>query len=52
MPTQKSLDRGFFEIKESTHNNADGSVGVTKTPEVTGKGQIYFVNKFLQELDV
>lgn len=50
MPTQKSLDRGFFEIKETTHNNADGSVRITKTPKVTGKGQIYFVNKFLQEL--
>ncbi len=51
MPTQKSLDRGFFEIKETTHNNADGSVRITKTPKVTGKGQIYFVNKFLQELE-
>lgn len=51
MPTQKSLDRGFFEIKETTHNNADGSVRITKTPKVTGKGQIYFVNKFLQEFE-
>lgn len=50
MPTQKSLDRGFFEIKETTHNNADGSVRITKTPKVTGKGQIYFVNKFLQDV--
>ncbi|MCT1228193.1 oxidoreductase [Lactococcus lactis] len=51
MPTQKSLDRRYFEIKETTHNNADGSVRITKTPKVTGKGQIYFVNKFLQELE-
>lgn len=50
MPTQKSMTRGLFEIKESTHNNADGSVRITKTPKVTGKGQIYFVNKFLQEI--
>ncbi|WP_242328057.1 phage antirepressor [Lactococcus lactis] len=47
MPTQKALDRGLFEIKESTHNNPDGSVKITKTPKVTGRGQIYFINKFL-----
>ena len=47
MPTQKSIDLGLFEIKESTVQNPDGSVRVTKTPKVTGKGQIYFVNKFI-----
>ena len=47
MPTQKGMDRGFFEIKERTVNNPDGSIRITKTPKVTGKGQIYFVNKFL-----
>lgn len=46
MPTQKSMDMGLFKIKESTHNNPDGSVRITKTSKVTGKGQIYFINKF------
>lgn len=50
MPTQKSMDLGLFEIKEGTRLHADGSIAVTKTPKVTGKGQIYFVNKFLQTL--
>ncbi|KST85379.1 Phage antirepressor protein [Lactococcus lactis subsp. lactis] len=50
MPTQKSMDLGLFEIKEGTRLHADGSIAVTKTPKVTGKGQIYFVNKFLQEV--
>lgn len=47
MPTQKSLDLGLFEIKESTVQNPDGSVRITRTPKCSGKGQIYFVNKFL-----
>ena len=49
MPTQKSIDLGLFEIKESTVQNPDGSVRITKTPKVTGKGQIYFVNKLIKE---
>ena len=47
MPTQKSMDLGLIEIKESTVNNPDGSVRINKTPKVTGKGQQYFINKFL-----
>lgn len=47
MPTQKAADMGLFEVKESTVNNPDGSVRVTKTTKVTGKGQVYFINKFL-----
>lgn len=47
MPTQKSMDRRLFEIKESTVQNPDGSVRITKTPKVTGKGQVYFVNVFM-----
>ena len=47
MPTQKSVDLGVIEIKERAINNPDGSVRVTKTPKVTGKGQQYFINKFL-----
>lgn len=47
MPTQRSMEAGLFEIKERTINNPDGSVRITKTVLVTGKGQQYFVNKFL-----
>ena len=46
-PKQRYVERGLFEIKESTINNPDGSVRITITPKVTGKGQVYFVNKFL-----
>lgn len=48
MPTQKSMEAGLFKIKERTINNPDGSVRITKTVLVTGKGQQYFVNKFLK----
>lgn len=48
-PKQKYIEQGLFEIKESTINNPDGSVRVTLTTKVTGKGQIFFVNKFLGE---
>lgn len=46
-PTQYSMDLGLFEVKERTVNNPDGSIRITRTTKVTGKGQIYFVNKFL-----
>lgn len=46
MPSQKSMELGLMEIKESTINNADGSVRLNKTTKVTGKGQIYFVNRY------
>ena len=49
MPTQKGMDRGLFEVRERTVNNPDGSVRVTKTTKVTGKGQQYFINVFLGE---
>ena len=48
MPTQRAMEMSLFEIKESTHQNPDGSIRITRTPKVTGKGQIYFVNKFLK----
>ena len=47
MPMQKSMELGLFEIRERTINNPDGSVRITKTVLVTGKGQQYFINKFL-----
>ena len=48
MPTQTAMERGLFEVKESTVVNPDGSVRVTKTTKVTGKGQQYFINLFLE----
>lgn len=46
-PTQKSMDLGLFEVKERTITNPDGSTRITLTTKVTGKGQVYFINKFL-----
>lgn len=48
MPTQKSMDLGLFEIKEGSYVNGSGVNITTKTPKVTGKGQQYFINKFIQ----
>lgn len=47
MPTQKAMELGLFEIKETVINHSDGHTSVNKTPKVTGKGQCYFVNMFL-----
>ena len=47
MPQQRFVEQGLFEIKESNIQNPDGSVRITRTTKVTGKGQIYFVNKFM-----
>jgi anti-repressor protein len=47
MPTQRSMEMKLFEIKESTAINPDGSTRINRTPKVTGKGQAYFINKFL-----
>ena len=47
MPTQKSMDLGLFKIKETTINHSNGATSISKTPKVTGKGQQYFINKFL-----
>ena len=46
MPTQKAMELGLFEIKETVINNPDGSIRVSKTTKVTGRGQIYFVNRY------
>ena len=48
MPQQRFVEQGLFEIKESNIQNPDGSVRITRTTKVTGKGQIYFVNKFMK----
>ena len=51
MPTQRSMELGLFEVKERTVNEPSGSIRITKTVKVTGKGQLYFVNKFIEERD-
>lgn len=51
MPTQKSRDLDLFEIKESTHSQPDGTVRITKTTKVTGKGQLYFIDHYLKDWD-
>lgn len=47
MPTQKSMELGLFEIKETTINHSDGHISINKTPKITGKGQLYFADKLL-----
>lgn len=49
MPTQSSMEQGLFRIKETVINHSDGHTSVSKTPKVTGKGQTFFLNKFLGE---
>lgn len=49
-PTQYSVERGWFEVLERTNNNPDGTVRITRTTKVTGKGQIYFMSKLLDEV--
>lgn len=49
MPTQRSMNMGLFQIKESTINHSDGATSISKTTKVTGKGQQYFINKFLDQ---
>ncbi|MBQ3585780.1 MAG: phage antirepressor KilAC domain-containing protein, partial [Synergistaceae bacterium] len=48
MPTQDSIERGLFEVKTRVINNPDGTTRIVRTTKVTGKGQIYFVNRFLK----
>ena len=50
MPTQKSMELELFEIKETAVTHSDGHISINKTPKVTGKGQVYFVNKFLKDI--
>ena len=48
MPTQRSMEMGLFDIKETVVSHSDGHTTINKTPKVTGKGQVYFVNLFLK----
>ncbi len=52
MPTQRAMEQGLFEVKETTIANPDGSVRVTKTTKVTGKGQQYFINRYLKIIEI
>ena len=49
LPTQRSMDRGWFQVKETTINQPDGSIRITRTVKVTGKGQQYFINLFMAD---
>ena len=50
-PTQRSMDLGLLEVKERTINNPDGSVRITRTTKVTGRGQVYFINKYAKQVN-
>ncbi|WP_064579411.1 phage antirepressor KilAC domain-containing protein [Streptobacillus moniliformis] len=52
IPTQKSMELKLMEIKKSTSINSDGSIRTNRTPKITGKGQQYFINKFLKNKEV
>ena len=51
MPTQYSMELGLFQIKETVVNHSSGYTTVNKTPKITGKGQTYFINKFLSDAE-
>lgn len=51
MPTQRAMEQGLFEIKETVVTHADGHVAISKTPKVTGKGQQFFINKYLKRTE-
>lgn len=50
LPTQRAMDQELFQIKTRTINNPDGSIRTTRTTKITGKGQVYFINKFKEEI--
>lgn len=52
MPTQRAVEQGLFEIKETTVVHSDGHTSINKTPKVTGKGQVYFVNQFMKHYEL
>ena len=49
LPTQRSMNMGLFEVKESSVSNPDGSIRITRTTKITGKGQVYFINKLKEQ---
>ena len=48
MPTQRAMEMGLFEVKETSITHSDGHVTISKTTKVTGKGQVYFVNRYVK----
>lgn len=50
MPTQRSMELGIMEIKNGTRQSSNGTVKITRTPKITGKGQVYFINRYKKEL--
>jgi anti-repressor protein len=50
MPTQRSMDLKIMEVKMGSRNSSDGTVKITRTPKITGKGQVYFINKFADKI--
>jgi anti-repressor protein len=49
LPTQRAMEMGLFEVKETTITHADGHITVNRTTKVTGKGQVYFVNRYKKQ---
>ena len=49
MPTQKAMEQGLFEVREQTIEKPNGSIVITRTTRVTGKGQVFFINHFLRK---
>ena len=52
MPTQRSMELGVMRIKETSVTHADGHVTVSRTPKITGKGQVYFINRYQGRMGV
>ena len=50
MPTQKSMEMKLFEVKETSNARSDGHIDISKTSKITGKGQQYFINLFLEKI--
>lgn len=50
LPTQRAMDLGLFEIKKTAINHSNGEIEIKKTPKITGKGQIYFINKLINKI--
>lgn len=50
LPTQRAMDLGLFEIKKTAINHSDGEIEIKKTPKITGKGQLYFINKIINKI--
>lgn len=50
LPTQRAMNLGLFEIKKTAINHSNGEIEIKKTPKITGKGQLYFINKIINKI--